>query len=79
MPGGRKMCNARKRDEVSDSRKDGNFGAVTQLGEYLFCKQKVVGSNPASSTEHIFASTQKASIENLSLRSTTPERDVYSC
>lgn len=51
MPGGRKMCNARKHDEVSDSRKDGNLGAVTQLGEYLFCKQKVVGSNLTSSTK----------------------------
>ena len=28
------------------------FGALTQLGEYLFCKQKVMGSIPIGSTWH---------------------------
>ena len=29
-----------------------NSGAIAQLGEYLPCKQPVVGSNPTGSTKH---------------------------
>ena len=37
-----------------------SYGAIAQLGERLFCKQDVVGSNPTGSTIKILAASAPA-------------------
>jgi hypothetical protein len=43
-------------------------GAVTQLGEYLFCTQKVRGSSPLSSTV-----TESEAVEELACEASVSE------
>jgi hypothetical protein len=52
-----------------ESKKDQlNSGAVTQLGEYLFCTQKVRGSSPLSSTV-----TESEAVEELACEASGSE------